>query len=559
MSLRVACIGAGPGGLFAATLVRRLLPDSVVTVYERNRAEDVFGFGVVFSDQTLDRIDAADPVLRDALARHGVHWDRIDVRLKGEQVTVAGNGMAAIHRRILLTLLQERAGELGVDVRWSTPVPDIRALAADHDLVVAADGANSASRELFVDALGPQVQTATAKFIWFGTTHRFDGLTFLHRRNEHGHFAVHAYPVSDGVSTFIVEADESTWRAAGLDAFDVTQPPGPSDLKSKAYLQELFAPDIGGDQLLDNNSRWGNFRTRRTASWHTTVDGTPVVWLGDAVHTAHFSVGSGTKMAMEDAVGLANQLAARPTDLPAALAAYEADRQPEVARIQDSARPSLSWWENFGRYHDAFAPWQFGFHFFSRSITAEKLRRRDPGFVARAEQAWQSEHGSPPLDTSLSAGDVVLPGRLARLSPDGRTLSAADPGGAPDRQVPLRLPGEPAVPGSALRVEAPKDETAVDDTAAAVLQEIGRPDRPALVVVTGGTRLTRALLSERLRFTGAAVTVIADEPPKGVDAGTDPAVADQHMRDQALTLVLSGRADAVAVAPTVTCAAGGAR
>lgn len=545
MSLRVACIGAGPGGLFAATLIRQLLPDSRVTVYERNRAEDVFGFGVVFSDQTLDRIDAADPVLRDALARHGVHWDSIDVRLKGEQVSFAGNGMAAIHRRTLLSLLQERAGELGVDIRWSTAVHDTRALAADHDLVIAADGANSASREMFADALGPQVQTATAKFIWFGTTHRFDGLTFLHRRNEHGHFAVHAYPVSDDVSTFIVEADEPTWRAAGLDAFDVTQPPGPSDLRSKAYLQELFAPDIDGEQLLDNNSRWGNFRTRRTASWHTTVDGTPIVWLGDAVHTAHFSVGSGTKMAMEDAVSLAGQLAAHRTDLTAALAGYEAQRQPEVARIQDSARPSLSWWENFGRYHDAFEPWQFGFHFFSRSITTEKLRRRDPAFVARTEQAWLTTHGASPLDTPFCAGDRTLPGRLAELSDDGRRLTVADPAGDLV-EIPLRLVGEPAVPGTGLLVQAPKEESDIAGIAGAVLQSLPA-DEQALVVVTGGTRLTRALLSERLRFTGSASTVVVDDPPKGLDAATDPTVTEHRVRDQALTMVLSGRADAVAV------------
>lgn len=552
MALRVACIGAGPGGLFAATLIRRLLPDSQVTVYERNRAEDVFGFGVVFSDQTLDRIDAADPVLRDALARHGVHWDSIDVRLKGEQVSFAGNGMAAIHRRILLSLLQERAGELGVDVRWSTAVPDIRALAADHDLVVAADGANSASRELFADALGPQVQTATAKFIWFGTSHLFDGLTFLHRRNEHGHFAVHAYPVSADVSTFIVEADEPTWRAAGLDAFDVSQPPGPSDLRSKAYLQELFAPDIAGEQLLDNNSRWGNFRTRRTASWHTSIDGTPVVWLGDAVHTAHFSVGSGTKMAMEDAVSLAGQLADHPTDLAAALAGYEAQRQPEVAKIQDSARPSLSWWENFGRYHDAFEPWQFGFHFFSRSITADKLRRRDPDFVARAEAAWRSTHGATPLETPLTAGPVTLPGRLAELSADGRRLTVADPAGGPALPVPLRLPGEPPAPGTGLLVEAPKEESDVDAAAGAVTGAFSDgAGGPALVVVTGGTALTRALLSERLRFRGAAATVIVTARPSSTigaaGAEVDAEALDRRVRDQALTLVLSGRADAVAV------------
>jgi len=315
-------IGAGPGGLFLGTIVKRLIPDATIEIFERNRAEDAFGFGVVFSDQTLTRIDAADSVLHDALAEHGVHWDPIEVRLKGQQLRFTGNGMAAINRRILLGLLQNRAAELGVDVQYSTVAPDIRQLAAEYDLVVAADGANSASREQFADTLHPAAETATAKFIWFGTTYMFDGLTFLHRKGEHGNFAVHGYPISSELSTFIVEADEATWRAAGLDEFDVSQPPGPSDLKTKDYLEQLFADDIDGHPLVVNNSRWGNFRTRRTPSWHSGN----IAWLGDAVHTAHFSVGSGTKMAMEDAVSLATHLAATSTDVPAALAAYEAQR-----------------------------------------------------------------------------------------------------------------------------------------------------------------------------------------------------------------------------------------
>jgi anthraniloyl-CoA monooxygenase len=519
MPIRIACIGAGPGGLFLGTIVKRLIPDATIEIFERNRAEDAFGFGVVFSDQTLTRIDAADSVLHDALAEHGVHWDPIEVRLKGQQLRFTGNGMAAINRRILLGLLQNRAAELGVDVQYSTVAPDIRQLAAEYDLVVAADGANSASREQFADTLHPAAETATAKFIWFGTTYMFDGLTFLHRKGEHGNFAVHGYPISSELSTFIVEADEATWRAAGLDEFDVSQPPGPSDLKTKDYLEQLFADDIDGHPLVVNNSRWGNFRTRRTPSWHSGN----IAWLGDAVHTAHFSVGSGTKMAMEDAVSLATHLAATSTDVPAALAAYEAQRQPEVAKIQNSARPSLSWWENFGHYYDAFEPWQFGFHFFSRSISVAKMRQRDPQFVAAAESNWYAVHGADPLRTPLAVGDHVLPGRTGTLSQDERTFTGSD-----GTSIPLERLQNASRTGHGIVVAAPKTETEVDATVDVLSDSAaGVP----LIVVTGGSGLTRALLSERLRFRQVAPTAIA------IDAVDE---------DQALTLVLSGRADAVA-------------
>jgi 2-polyprenyl-6-methoxyphenol hydroxylase-like FAD-dependent oxidoreductase len=519
MSIRLACVGAGPGGLFLGIIVKRLIPDAEVTLFERNRAEDAFGFGVVFSDQTLSRINAADSVLHDALAEHGVHWDPIEVRLKGEKLSFAGNGMAAINRRTLLNLLQNRATELGVDVKYSTVAPPVRQLATGYDLVVAADGANSTSREQFADALLPTVETATAKFIWFGTTYLFNGLTFVHRKNEHGNFAVHGYPISSTLSTFIVEADEATWRAAGLDKFDVNQPPGPSDLLSKSYLEQLFAPDIDGHPLVMNNSRWGNFRTRRTASWHADN----IVWLGDAVHTAHFSVGSGTKMAMEDAVSLAGQLAAHPADLPAALAAYEAERQPDVAKIQNSARPSLSWWEHFGRYYDALEPWQFGFHFFSRSIPAAKIRRRDPDFVAAAEAGWRAQHGADPLTTPLAVDGVVLSGRTGFFAADESCYTAAD---GTVMTLGNGQSGRGANQG--LVVTAPKADTEVDAAFSAVASAAAEAP---LVVVAGGSKLTRSLLSERIRFQGLAPTVVA------IDAADD---------DEALTLVLSGRADAVA-------------
>ncbi len=303
VDMRVACVGGGPGGLFLAALLKRADPSIEVTVFERNRPADAFGFGVVFSDATLGVLDEADPVLLHRLDEHGRHWDRIEVRLKGERIRCGGNGMAAITRKVLLQLLQQRAAEAGVELRFGAEVPGFAAL-DDYDVVVAADGANSRIREELSEHLEPEVQVATAKFIWFGTTYLFDGLTFVHERGPHGAFAVHGYPISRDASTFIVETDEASWRAAGLDEFDVTQPSGASDEKSRRYLESLFAAQIDGHRLLTNNSRWGNFRTRRMRRWHHGN----VVFLGDAAHTAHFSVGSGTKMAMEDAAVLARTL-----------------------------------------------------------------------------------------------------------------------------------------------------------------------------------------------------------------------------------------------------------
>ncbi|GEL17258.1 FAD-dependent monooxygenase [Pseudonocardia asaccharolytica] len=494
--MRIAVIGGGPGGLFLAALIRKADPAAEVTVFERNRADDTFGFGVVFSDRTLAGIHDADPVLREALEVHGRHWDAIEMRLKGERIRCGGNGMAAIVRRTLLMLLQERARELGADLRFSTEVglDDL----PGHDLVVAADGTGSRIRERLEPAFGSAVETATAKFIWFGTDYTFDGLTFVHERGPHGVFAVHGYPISDDAGTFIVETDEASWRAAGLGEFDVTQPPGPSDEKTRAYLEELFAEQIDGHKLLVNNSRWGSFRTRRTARW-TTLDPRPVALLGDAAHTAHFSVGSGTKMAMEDAVALARALVAHPEDLPGALAAYEATARPSVDKIQGSARPSLSWWEHFGRYHDAFEPWQFAYHFLSRSITDARLARRDPGFIAAAHDAWRREHGAEPLDTPLRVAGATFPGR--RLA---------------------------EVPPGAARVEAPRDEADLPLVLARVRAAVERG--ADLVAVHGGAAFTRTLVGEQARLVHGVRALL-------VDPGLD--------RDGALTAVLSGRADLV--------------
>jgi 2-polyprenyl-6-methoxyphenol hydroxylase-like FAD-dependent oxidoreductase len=518
--MRVAVAGGGPGGLFFATLIRQADPSVEVTVFERNRADDTFGFGVVFSDRTLAGIHEADPVLRQALTEHGKHWDEIEVRLKGERIRCGGNGMAAVVRKTLLALMQARARDVGADLRFSTEVT--LADLADYDLVVAADGTGSRIREQLEADLGVEVETATAKFIWFGTDYLFDGLTFVHERSPDGVFAVHGYPISDEVSTFIVETDEESWRRAGLDEFDVTQPPGASDMVTKDYLEKLFADQIDGKRLLTNNSRWGNFRTRRTQRWHS-LSPRPVAFLGDAVHTAHFSVGSGTKMAMEDAVELARAVAASPDDLGAALAAYEEAAQPSVRKIQNSARPSLAWWEHFGRYHDEFEPWQFAYHFLSRSISDARLARRAPEFVEASHRGWIDAHGTEPVETPFEHGGWSTPGRLVSLSP------AAVTGDLP-------FADEPQAGPWAARVEAPGGEDGLPETFGRLSRWAALGERaPVLVAVEGGNPLTRTLVCEQARMHDRLPALLVD-----VDG-------EEGLQDRAVTTVLSGRADLVGV------------
>jgi 2-polyprenyl-6-methoxyphenol hydroxylase-like FAD-dependent oxidoreductase len=420
--LRTAVVGGGPGGLMYALLAKQRHPGHQIDVYERNPQGATFGFGVVFSERTLGGFAAADPALHAAMSSAGVAWEDIEVRQSGARLRCGGHGFSAIARKTLLQLMQDRAQEVGVRVHFETEA-DPAALEA-ADLIVAADGVNSVVRERRRTAFAPAFEQGDARYIWFATRQPFDALTFVFADDEHGQWGLHAYPFEDGTSTFIVETDEATWRRAGLDQVGEL-PPGQSDLVSLRYCQRLFAEHLGGHELLENNSRWLTFRTLRCDAWR---DGN-VVLLGDAAHTAHFSVGSGTKMAIEDAIALADAVA-EASEIGGALARYEARRRPAVERIQAAARPSLIWWERF-RHLRGRSPEQFAFHFLTRSpaVTRGRLLRRDARFVRRVDGwAATSSDAATPLAASLALAGLRLPSRLvvtAASVPDPVVAAAA--------------------------------------------------------------------------------------------------------------------------------------
>jgi anthraniloyl-CoA monooxygenase len=400
--MRIAVVGGGPGGLYFAALARQLDPASEITVWERNAADDTFGFGVVFSDETLGGIEHADAAIYRAMEREFARWDDIDVHVKGQVITSGGHGFAALSRRRLLQILQQRCRELGVTVHFRAEAPPAGELSSGHDLVVAADGANSGVRKAAEAAFGPDVDVRRCKYMWLGTDLVFDAFKFYIEPTPYGVMQIHGYPYDATGSTFIVEMHDSVWRAAGFGRLAPPDlPPGTSDEASIERIRELFGHVLGGHAVHANNSKWINFGTLRCQSWrHGNV-----VLLGDAAHTAHFSIGSGTKLAMEDALALAACLHEQP-GLDAALAAYEAERKPVVASTQRAAQASLEWFENLGQYTGQ-EPEQFAFNIMTRSrrVTHGNLRVRDPEFADRID-AWFAGHEKR---RGMGAGDVVPP------------------------------------------------------------------------------------------------------------------------------------------------------
>jgi anthraniloyl-CoA monooxygenase len=425
--VRVISVGGGPAGLYAAILLRRADPDIAVTVYERNAPEDTFGFGVVFSAATLTQLADADPVSHARILREAARWDPVEIRYRGARHRAHAHRGAAGARHRLLAILQQRAIDLGADVRFGSQIDDPARLDTGADLVLGADGVNSAVRRTFADAFRPRLTVEGSTYIWLATTRPFDAFTFIFTETDHGLFQAHVYPFSETTSTFIVETSRDTWRTAGLDTIDASAlAPGRSDAHSIAYLSELFADDLDGRELLGNNSRWLDWTTVRTATWsHDRV-----VLLGDAAHTAHFSIGSGTKLALEDAIALAGAVE-RCDDLHTALAEYEAERRPAVERVQQAAAESLDWFARYRRYWGLPAP-QFAYSLLTRSdrIDYDNIRRRDPGLLLGVERWFAEEvrggaHDTaltvppPPALTAIDVGDLRLPNRtVLTVTPD---------------------------------------------------------------------------------------------------------------------------------------------
>jgi anthraniloyl-CoA monooxygenase len=414
--MRIAVIGGGPGGLYAAALLKRLDPAREITVFERNAPDDTFGFGVVLSDETAGGIEQADPVVYAALRDEFVRWDDIEIVHRGRTLVSGGHGFSALSRRRLLAVLHERCRDLGVELRFSTTAPPAADLAREYDLVVAADGVHSATREAHADAFGPHLTTHDCRYIWLAADFALDAFRFEIAETEHGVMQLHAYPFSGSESTVIVEMREEVWQAAGLDRMD--------EAASAAHCAKLFPETLGGRPLRGNNSQWIAFRTVVNDRWsHGNT-----VLLGDAAHTAHFSIGSGTKLAVEDALALAACLQEQPT-LTDALTAYEAERRPVVTSTQRAARASLEWFEDLATYVGQ-PPHQFAFNLLTRSrrVTHDNLRLRDAAFVRAVEAEAGVPDGTPPMFTPFDLGPLRLRNRVVVSAMDMYSAEDGLPG-----------------------------------------------------------------------------------------------------------------------------------
>ncbi|MFG2897889.1 bifunctional salicylyl-CoA 5-hydroxylase/oxidoreductase [Streptomyces zaomyceticus] len=405
---RIAVVGGGPGGLYAAALLKRLDPRREVTVWERNAPSDTFGFGVVLSDETLGGIRDADPVVYEALRRDLVRWDDIDVVHRGHRTTSTGHGFAALGRRRLLEILHARCTELGVRLRFRAEAPPPDVLAAGHDLVVAADGVHSRTREAHAAHFRPRITTHRCRYIWLAADFAFDAFRFETAETEYGVMQLHAYPYEAGASTAIVEMREEVWRAAGFEELD--------EAESTVRCAKIFAEALGGRELRSHRSAWTAFRTVVNAHWSYGN----TVLIGDAAHTAHFSIGSGTKLAVEDALALANSLEGHAAaggganrTLPEALAAYEAERRPVVESTQRAAIASLRWFEELAGHVDR-PPRRFAFDLLTRSrrVTHANLRLRDPAFTATVERDFGCPPGTPPMFTPFRLRGLTLRNRV---------------------------------------------------------------------------------------------------------------------------------------------------
>ena len=410
--MKVNVIGAGPAGLYLGIMMKKADPTHDIHIFERNRADDTFGFGVVFSDATLSHFLGFDPESHDRITGEFAYWDTIEVRYRDQAIRSSGHGFCGISRMRLLTLLQERAEALGVRIDYEVDITDVDKFRG-ADVMVGADGVNSLVRETYADRFKPRIDMRKTKFVWLGTTKTFGPFTFIFRPNEHGWFYVHAYQYAENATTWIVECHEDTWRNAGLD--------GASEADTIAYFEDMYSGELDGHKLLANRSLWRNFPVVSCENWHFDN----VVMLGDAVHTAQFSIGSGTKIAMEGAAALSAALNTN-HDVPTALQAYEDARRDEVGALQSSALISLQWYENARRFN-VFEPEQYVFNFLARTkgMTYEALATRDAGYVAGIDR-WFADTVRRAGFTDVSLNDppppMFTPFRLRGMTVQNRVV-----------------------------------------------------------------------------------------------------------------------------------------
>jgi len=410
--MKIAVIGGGPAGLYFAISMKSRDPDHNITIYERNGPDDTFGWGVVFSDQTLDNLRRNDPKCAEEIIDSFAHWDDIDVHFKGECITSSGHGFIGIARKKLLNILQQRAQELGVVIEYNHKVEDVSEF-SDADLILAADGVNSKIRDQYADHFQPDIDIRPNKYVWLGTHKVFEAFTFIFEQTEHGWIWIHAYRFDEDTSTFIVECQEHTWRGLGFDKMNQEE--------SIALCEQIFGKYLDGHKLMSNakhlrSSAWLNFKRVSCEKWHHDN----IVLIGDSAHTAHFSIGSGTKLALEDAIDLADFLH-RYEDREVALRQYKEVRHIEVLRLQSTARNSMEWFENVPRYVH-FDPLQFAYGLLTRSqrVSHENLRLRDKPwlegveswFATRNNGATKVKEAIPPMFTPFKLREMDLMNRI---------------------------------------------------------------------------------------------------------------------------------------------------
>jgi anthraniloyl-CoA monooxygenase len=451
--MRIASIGGGPAGLYFALLMKKAFPQVEIDIYERNQEGDTFGWGVVFSDETLGNFERADPPTYHAIRRHFAYWGDIDTWVGDACVRSSGHGFCGMSRKQLLAIFHERCRELGVRLHFGSEVSD-ETMIEPAALVIAADGVNSALRARHAAHFKPSIRWGKCRFAWLGTTKRLEAFTFIFRENEHGLWQIHAYPFEAALSTFIVECHEDVWRRAGLDKADEAQ--------TLAYFEKLFADHLGGHKLLANRSVWRTFPEIRCERWSYGN----LVLMGDSAHTAHFSIGSGTKLAMEDAIALCSAFQTHGlVDVPRVLAAYEGERRIEVAKLQRVARTSQEWFEHTARYMKQ-PPLQFTFNLMTRSrrITWDNLAVRDAKLMGEVREWFAAANGAPQRSAKPAPAPMFTPLQLRNLRLRNRVAvsamcqySAVD--GAPNDWHLVHL-GSRAVGGAGLVMTEATDVTA---------------------------------------------------------------------------------------------------